>query len=174
MRILTRLCTSLDGCLTTPQGWPVQLADPDVSPERYEFVAFQRRVSAVLMGRRTFEPALGAERWPWPDLDVFVLGSHRPAGTPDGVVVESSPELLVERLRSAHPDGDVHLVGGPSTVEAFRAVGALDQLGLLVLPFLVGSGIRLTPTVDTDTRLRLAASSALANGVVEVVYDVEA
>ena len=29
MRILTRLCLSLDGYVTTPEGWPAQLADPD-------------------------------------------------------------------------------------------------------------------------------------------------
>ena len=26
--ILTRMCTSLDGYVTTPDGWPVQLAFP--------------------------------------------------------------------------------------------------------------------------------------------------
>jgi hypothetical protein len=44
------------------------------------------------MGRRTFEPALGAERWPWPDLSVFVLGSRRPEGTPEQVVSEGDPK----------------------------------------------------------------------------------
>jgi dihydrofolate reductase len=81
------------------------------------------------MGRTTFEPAIGAARWPWPDLDVFVLGSHRPEGTPDHVVVESEPERLLEQVRAANRGGDVHLVGGPRTIETFRALGALDKLG---------------------------------------------
>jgi dihydrofolate reductase len=113
MRILTRLCTSIDGYVTTPNGWPAQLADPDFSPETYGFIDFQQRIAAVVMGRTTFEPALGAKQWPWPDLDVYVLGSHRPDGTPDHVVIDGDPTRLVQRLRDAHPHDDVHLVGGP-------------------------------------------------------------
>jgi dihydrofolate reductase len=125
MRIRTRLCTSADGCVSTPDGWPAQLADPAWDPQSFGMV----------------EPALTAPRWPWSDLDVFVLGSHRPAGTPDDVVVESTPSLLLEKVRAANRGGDVHLVGGPRTVETFRALGALDELGLIVLPLLLGDGV---------------------------------
>jgi len=89
MQIRTRMCIRADGYVTTADGWPVQLADPAFVPgESYGFPQFQKLCDAVLMGRTTFEPALGAERWPWPDLDVFVLGSHRPAGTPEHVVID--------------------------------------------------------------------------------------
>jgi dihydrofolate reductase len=92
MEIRTRMCMSADGYVTTPDGRPVQLADPAFVPgQSYDFPAFQQRCEAVLMGRVTFEPALGAEHWPWPGLDVFVLGSHRPDGTPREVVVGSDP-----------------------------------------------------------------------------------
>ncbi len=40
----------------------------------------EKTCDAVLMGRTTFEPALAAERWPWQNLDVFVLARiGRPA-----------------------------------------------------------------------------------------------
>ena len=171
MKIRTRLCMSLDGYVTTPDGWPAQLADPDFNPESYGFVEFQDSLDAVLMGRTTFEPALAADRWPWPDLDVFVLGSHRPAGTPEHVVVDSDPTRLLQKLRDANKGGDVHLVGGPQTIETFRALGALDKLGLIVMPLLLGEGMRLTPAVSTDTSLTLDSERALPIGSVEVVYD---
>jgi dihydrofolate reductase len=129
-------------------------------------------VDAVLMGRTTFEPALSADRWPWPNLDVFVLGSHRPSGTPDHVVVDSDPARLLARLRAANRGGDVHLVGGPRTIETFRRLGALDKLGLIVLPLLIGEGMRLTPSLGTDTRLTLESERALSGGSVEIVYAV--
>jgi dihydrofolate reductase len=124
----------------------------------------------VLMGRTTFEPALGADRWPWPDLDVFVLGSRPPAGTPDHVVVDSDPTRLLEKVRAANRGGDVHLVGGPRTIETFRRLGALDELGLIVLPLLLGGGMQLTPFVRTDTRLTLERQHALPSGAIELVY----
>jgi dihydrofolate reductase len=170
VKIRTRMCTSLDGYVTTPAGWPAQLADPDFSPAGYGFVEFQQTCDAVLMGRTTFEPALGAPQWPWGDLDVFVLGSARPAGTPDHVVVDDDPARLLDRIREANRGGDVHLVGGPRTIETFRALGALDRLGLIVLPFLLGSGMQLTPAVGTDTRLTLESAHQLPGGPLEVTY----
>jgi dihydrofolate reductase len=170
VQIRTRMCVSLDGYVTTPDGWPVQVADPAWSPEAFGFIDFQQGLDAVLMGRTTFEPALGADRWPWPDLDVFVLGSHRPEGTPDHVVVDSDPERLLQQVRERNKGGDVHLVGGPRTIETYRRLGALDKLGLIVLPLLVGDGLQLTPAVATDIALKLEEQRALPTGAVELVY----
>jgi dihydrofolate reductase len=171
MQIRTRMCMSLDGYVTTPDGRPVQLADPNfVAGQSYGFPEFQKTCDAVLMGRTTFEPALGADRWPWPNLDVFVLASHRPSGTPEDVVVDGDPERLLQRVRDANRGGDVHLVGGPRTIETYRALGALDKLGLIVLPFLGGDGMRLTPPLSIDTALTLESERDLAGGSVEIVY----
>jgi dihydrofolate reductase len=170
MAILTRMCISLDGYVTTSDGWPVQLADPNFSPDAYGFTEFQKTLSGVLMGRATFEPALEAPRWPWPGLEVFVLASRRPEGTPDHVITDSDPQRLREQLPA---DGDVHLVGGPKTIETFRALGALDKLGLIVLPLLIGDGMRLTPALSVDTALKLESERRLPGGLVETVYEVQ-
>lgn len=170
MKVRTRMCMSLDGYVTTADGWPAQLADPAFTPESFGFVEFQRSCDAVLMGRTTFEPALGADRWPWSDLDVFVLGSQRPAGTPDQVVIEGDPERLLEKVRAANRGGDVHLVGGPRTIETYRALGALGEIGLIVLPLLLGAGMQLTPSLDTGTNLSLENERALPSGAVEMTY----
>jgi dihydrofolate reductase len=172
MQIRTRMCMSADGYVTTPDGVPAQLADPAWSPQAFGFPEFQASCDAVLMGRTTFEPALGVEQWPWADLDVFVLGSHRPAGTPERVVVESDPARLLERIRAANRGDDVHLVGGPRTIEAFLRLGALDKLGLIVLPLLLGGGMQLTPSVGTDVGLTLDSERVLPTGAVELVYDI--
>jgi dihydrofolate reductase len=171
MQIRTRMCISLDGNVTTPDGLPVQLADPGFTPgESYGFPEFQKTCDAVLMGRTTFEPALGADRWPWPNMDAFVLASHRPEGTPGHVVVDDDPERLLEKLRDANRGGDVHLVGGPRTIETFCSLGALDKLGLIVLPLLTGEGMRLTPSLSTDARLTLESERVLPDGPLEIVY----
>jgi dihydrofolate reductase len=175
VQIVTRMCISADGYVSTPDGRPAQLADPTFVPgQSHGFPAFQKTCDAVLMGRMTFEPALRAGRWPWPDLDVFVLGSHRPSGTPDDVVVDSDPASLLAGLRAANRGGDVHLVGGPRTIETFRTLGALDKLGLIILPLLLGAGMRLTPSGESGTRLTLESERALPEGSVEIVYSCSA
>jgi dihydrofolate reductase len=170
MQIRTRMCMSVDGYVSTQDGWPAQLADPSWDPASYGFADFQANCDAVLMGRTTFEPALAADTWPWEEVDVFVLGSHRPSGTPDHVMIDGDPARLLEEVRAANRGGDVHLVGGPRTIETFRRLGALDELGLVVLPLLLGTGLRLTPSVSTDAALTLTGHRALPSGAVEITY----
>jgi dihydrofolate reductase len=104
--------------------------DPVHGPGSHGVREFIAGCEAVLIGRTTFAPALTVDRWPWPDLKVFVLGSRRAPGTPQDVIIDSDPARLLEQLRAASSGGDVHLVGGPSTIETFRALGAVDKLEL--------------------------------------------
>jgi dihydrofolate reductase len=173
MQIRARMSMSADGYVTTPSGWPALTADPAfVSGQSHGIREFLDDCEGALMGRTTFEPALTNERWPWPTLNVFVLASHRPAGTPDHVVTDSDPERLLEKLRAANQGGDVHLVGGPRTIETYRALGALDRLELVVLPLLFGGGMQLTPSLSTDAGLTFERERALPGGSVEIVYTV--
>jgi dihydrofolate reductase len=173
MRIRARMSMSADGYITTPSGWPALTADPAfVSGQSHGIQDFLATCEAALMGRTTFEPALANERWPWPTLNVFVLASERPEGTPDHVVTDSDPVRLLEQLRSTNKGGDVHLVGGPRTIETYRALGALDTLELVVLPLFFGAGMQLTPALAADTGLTLESERALPGGSVELVYAV--
>jgi dihydrofolate reductase len=172
MKIRTRFAISADGCTTTADGWPAIVAAPGfVSGASHGFPAFQQECEAVVMGATTFLPALGAARWPWPGLDVFVLASARPKGTPDDVVVESDPAALVARLRASNRGKDVHLVGGAQTIETFRRLGALDELGLLVLPMLLGpSGGGRLEGVGGELTFRRATPAP--DGALDVVYGI--
>jgi dihydrofolate reductase len=173
MQVRARMSISADGYVTTPSGWPSLTADPSfVSGESHGIREFVAGCEAALMGRVTFEPALTNARWPWPSLNVFVLASDRPQGTPDHVVTDRDPVRLLEKLREANRGGDVHLVGGPRTIETFRALGALDTLELVVLPLLFGAGMRLTPSLSAETGLKFERERALPGGSVEIVYAV--
>jgi hypothetical protein len=61
-------------------------------------------------------------------------------------------------------------VGGPRTIETFRALGALHSLELVVLPILLGGGMRLTPALSLDSDLTFESQRALPGGSVEIVY----
>lgn len=174
MEIKTRFSISADGYVTTPDGWPSLTADPSfVSGQSHGFPEFQTTCEAVLMGRTTFDPALSNDRWPWPDLDVFVLGrSVSMERAPVPIVTDSDPGALLEKVRSANQGRDVHLVGGLQTIETFLQIGGLDKLGLLVLPIFLGGGRRLTEAVSIDTRLTLQETCAVPEGAVDIVYGV--
>jgi dihydrofolate reductase len=174
MEIRARMSTSIDGYVTTPSGWPALTADLAFESGRSHGIReFLAGCEAALMGRTTFEPALNNDRWPWPDLDVFVLASHRPKGTPDHVVVDSDPARLLERIRAANRGGDVHLIGGPTTIETYRRLGALDRLEIVVVPLLFGGGMQLTPAMSPQAGLSHHGTRDLPGGAVEIVYACE-
>ncbi len=172
MRIRTYTGISLDGFVATPDGWPVLLSMPDFAGrESYGLPLLLETTGAAVMGRRTFEPALDAPNWPWPGLRVFVLTSTPlPAGAPEGIVTESDPVALLELMREADFEGDVHLIGGPRTVEAFLSIGALDQLGVVVLPLILGNGLPLSSSGIEMRRLRLESHQVFPDGAVELRY----
>lgn len=173
MLIRSRMGVSTDGFVSTTEGVPTLAVMPGFVPGvSHGFPEFIEGCDAVVMGRNTFVPALGASRWPWPGLQVFVLTSRPlPAGTPDGVIADGDPAGLAERLRTRGSDGDVHLVGGPRAIRAFHEIGALDRLELVVLPILLGDGVPLSPRSAPPVRLRLLrADRIFADGSAELVY----
>ncbi len=165
------MAVSVDGFVTGPDGMPAQLLMPDFNPVvSHGFPEFLKDVDAVVMGRTTFDPALAAPRWPWPGRRVYVLTS-RPIAveTPEPVVADSDAGALLERMRTAG-HRDVHLVGGPQTLNAFRKIGALDRFELLVLPLQLGSGVPLSAAGTDLTRLHLEQHQAFPDGVVRLAY----
>lgn len=172
MKIKTHIGVSLDGYIATPEGLPSILTSPDFESGRShghpEFIA---SCGAVVMGRNTFAPAVGSSHWPWPDLRVFVLTSHPlPEGTPRDVVAADKPAELLELMRAADFTGDVHLVGGQRTIDAFRGIGALDSFGVVTLPILLGGGMPLTPPGSARQPLTLESSRTFPDGSVEHIY----
>lgn len=126
---------------------------------------------AFIMGRHMFGP----DRGEW-DLDwqgwwgaeppyhgpVFAL-AHRPR--PDLVMdggttfsfVTDGPEAALERARAAAGTRNVSIAGGPTTTNAFLALGLIDELRLHVVPFTLGEGIRI---FDGVPDLTLAPASS--------------
>jgi dihydrofolate reductase len=152
MLIRTHIGVSLDGFITDANGLPAWDAMENFGPGAYGHDEFTAGCSAVVIGRTTFDqgwPFWTQGDWPYAGKTVYVLTS-RPLSerAPEFKVVPSNggvPELLA-RLRSEVTSGDTHLLGGAATIKAFMDLGALDLLGMVLLPVRLGSGIPLLPT----------------------------
>ena len=133
---------------------------------------FLATTEAVLMGRTTFVPALGAPQWPWRQPVFVVTGSGLPAETPDDVTAAPTPEAALAAMEAAGVRGDVHLVGGPTTMRSFAAIGALAELRLHVAPVLLGEGTPLSPPGSPRMELTHTSTREFPDGVVELGYTV--
>lgn len=171
MRVKARLGMSLDGMVATRDGVPaIALADGFVPGSSHGYPEFIAGCDAVVMGRATFLPALAAPAWPWGEMQTFVLtSSPLPPETPGHVVTADGVAALVGRLRSRRSEGDVHLVGGPRTVQAFHEAGALDVLEVVLLPLVLGEGRGLWPSTARPPKVRFVGPTrAFPDGSLEL------
>jgi dihydrofolate reductase len=195
MLIRSHIGFSLDGFVATAEGLPAWDAMPSFGPGSHGTDELAEQTDAVVIGRTSFDQGFGdwLPNWPWPGKRVYVLTSRPlPAkATEMGIVAsEGGPAGLVRQLRDAGLSGDVHVLGGSRTIQALLAIGALDQLGMVVLPVLLGKGIPLFPIEPTTfsrdvwaaapsataagPRFRLERHRAFPDGAIELVYQKDA
>jgi dihydrofolate reductase len=115
-------------------------------------------IGAEIMGRNKFGP----QRGPWSDDEwrgwwgdnpvyhtpVFILTHHiRPTIEMDGGTtfhfIDTSPAKALDVARRAAGDQDIRIGGGPSTVREFLAADLIDHLHIVVVPIVLGRGVRL-------------------------------
>jgi len=128
--------------------------------------AFAERLDAgfgaEIMGRGKFGPQTG----PWTELGrddewrgwwgsnppfhtpVFVLTHHaRPSIEMEGDTVfhfvDASPQEALTLAQEAAGDLDVRIGGGPTVVRDFLAADLIDMMHVVVVPILLGRGVRL-------------------------------
>lgn len=190
--IRTHLGVSLDGFAATPGGLPAWEAVPGFQPGAYGTAEHLARSEAIVIGRTSFDQGFEywLEDWPYGDKQVYVLTSRPLPNCAPATVIASAggPAGLVRQLVETGLTGDVLVLGGPRTIQALMTLGALDRLGLVVLPVLLGRGIPLfaieTTTYSTEAwnvaesspaqnafrNLRLDSHGTFPDGAVELVY----
>jgi dihydrofolate reductase len=119
-------------------------------------------IGAEIMGRNKFRPSTG----PWPEDDwPGWWGDEPPFHTPCFVMthweraplrvgattfyfVNAKPADVLQRARDAADGRDVGLGGGPTTVNEFLAADLVDYLHLVLVPIVLGRGVRLWDALE--------------------------
>jgi dihydrofolate reductase len=141
-------------------------------------------IGAEIMGAGKFGPPgwhedPGWEGWWGPNppfhTPVFVLThAPRPAIEMEGGTtfhfIDASPAEALETARTAADAQDVRIGGGPTTVRDFLAAGLVDHLHVVVVPILLGRGVRLWEGLeDLEADYRVEATSS-PRGVTHVTF----
>jgi dihydrofolate reductase len=194
MQIRTHTGLSLDGFMAHADGLPVWDAMPTFVPGTHGTAELAEQCGGVVVGRTSFDQGFEdwLPNWPWSGKPVYVLTS-RPfpakAASMGVIAAPGGPLGLVEQLREAGLTRDVHVLGGPQTIQALLAIGGLDRLGMVVLPVLLRAGIPLFDSEPTSFSfdawaasqaspseaaarplLRLERQRAFPDGSIEIVY----
>jgi len=123
---------------------------------------FTPGIGAEIMGANKFGPPGWHEdpEWKgwWGDnppfhTPVFILTHHpRPSIEMEGGTtfhfIDASPAGALETAREAADGQDVRLGGGATTIRDFLAAGLVDHMHIVVVPILLGRGVRLWDGVE--------------------------
>jgi dihydrofolate reductase len=94
-----------------------------------------------------------------------------PPGAPEEVSIAiGSAVQLLGKMRSDDFEGNVHLVGGPRTIQAFGQLGALDELEILKIPYMLGEGLPLSAPGTPELSLKLERQQTHPDGTVQLSY----
>ena len=171
------IATSLDGFIARPDGsidWLLE-ANRAVPPgEDCGYAEFTAGIDGLVMGRASFEKALGFDPWPYGELPVIVLSRSGtvvpPALAPTVRVSALDPPSLMAELAAA---GHRHLyIDGGRVVQSFLRACLIDSLTITTIPVLLGRGLPLFGPLEADVALRLVASRRWDFGFVQNRYEV--
>lgn len=162
------IATSLDGYIARPDGTFDFLSVVERPGEDYGFADFFATVDALVIGRNTYETALGFPEWPYAGKRCIVL-THRDAPSVHGEqFFAGKPAALVDQL--ALSGAQRLYIDGGAVIRQFWVDGLIDDLTLSVVPVLLGSGIALFGSELPEQPLQLQASKAYDSGLVQLTY----
>lgn len=142
-------------------------------------------IGAEIMGRNKFGP----QRGPWRDHEwkgwwgpnppfhtpVFVLTHYpRPPLEMEGGTtfhfIDATPEEALRRAREAAGGRDVRIGGGPTTVRRFLEADLIDHLHLVLVPIVLGRGVRLWDGLEGLERRFRVESVTTPSGVTHLTF----
>jgi dihydrofolate reductase len=172
--IIYSVAVSLDGFVATPDGGSGWLA-PFMRADRAEAMSsFQDSIEAVILGSRSYEPALafGGDPFGAMGRPCWVLSSRSlPSTGPLVTITPATPEDVVDEIAS-RGISRIWLMGGPRLATSFRRANLITEYELGVIPVVLGSGLPLLESPGPMSRLQLIESKAYSNGVVHLRYSV--
>src|SRR6478752_864879 len=92
------IATSLDGFIAREDGGLDFLSVVERPGEDYGYADFFATVDALLIGRKTYETALGFPEWPYLGKRCFVLSHHDAVSRHGEQFFNGEPEALLDQL----------------------------------------------------------------------------
>ncbi|HKY40266.1 MAG TPA: dihydrofolate reductase family protein [Polyangiaceae bacterium] len=162
------IATSLDGYIARKDGSFDFLSIVEQPNEDYGFAEFFATVDVLVIGRHTYETALGFPEWPYAGKRCIVL-THRETPSVHGEQFFAGAATgLVEQLGLG---GAQRLyVDGGAVIRDFLAAGLIDDMTISIVPVLLGEGIALFGPEVPEQRLVLESSRSYPSGLVQLHY----
>ena len=166
--VFAGMASSLDGFIRSPDGDLSWLNDAMAPGEDYGFARTEARTGAYVIGANTYrEMGHGGGRVPTyvvtHDADLARGRNVRPYA---GDLVQ-----LIDTVRAeVDPGKDICVFGGGRLLTQLLDLGLIDELGLAIIPVLLGSGVPFFGAMTSSTGLELMECTTFPSGIVLLNY----
>ena len=165
------IAVSLDGFIARTDGSVDWLSLVEAPGEDYGYQRFFDSIDTLVIGRSTYQLALGFEPWPYQGKRCVVLTHTQSSARHAEEFFAGDVCALATRL-AAEGAQRVYVDGG-AVIQQFLAAGLLSELTLSVIPLLLGAGIPLFgSSTARDLKLELLAAQSFPSGLVQLRYRV--
>ena len=164
------MAASLDGFIRSASGDLSWLDDVMAPGEDYGFAETEPRTGAYVIGAGTYrEMGRSGGRVP-----TYVV-THDTALATGRNVRPYAGDLaqLIDTVRSEiDPGKDICVFGGGQVVTQLLELGLIDELGLAVIPVVLGNGVPFFGSMASSTKLELVECRPFPSGIVLLNYRV--
>ena len=167
MRVSVFVGVSIDGFIAREDGSLDYLAP--FEGEDHGYAEFMQTIDALVVGRGTYDTALGFDAWPYGGKRVVVL-THRPLEPRHGETTYAG--TLAPLVAGLAADGvrRVYLDGGVAIRQALDE-DVIDDMTISTVPVVIGAGRRLFGGRPQTRTWALAATRSWPSGLVQARYE---
>ncbi|MGY1730563.1 dihydrofolate reductase family protein [Geodermatophilus sp. SYSU D01045] len=169
--VFAGMAASLDGFIQSTSGDLAWLNDAMAPGEDYGFAETEARTGAYVVGANTYREmgTAGIGSVPtWVVTHDADLATGRDVHAYAGDLTR-----LIDTVRSRiDPGKDICVFGGGRLVTQLLELGLVDELGVSVVPVVLGGGVPFFGTMTASTRLRLVECRPFPSGIVLLNYRV--
>ena len=175
-KIVAGLFMSLDGVVGAPDQWSFPYFNEEMGQVVGGLIAAS---DTLLLGRKTYEEfaaAFGGDTSGNPDAaqmngirKVVVSTTLQSADWQNSALMTGDVAEGVAKLKQ-EDGGNIGMSGSNTLLRWLLQRGLVDELHLLIVPLVVGRGMRLVEGEGEQLPLALAESQSLSNGVLHLTY----
>jgi dihydrofolate reductase len=169
--VFAGVAASLDGFIQSTSGDLSWLNDAMAPGEDYGFAATEARTGAYVIGATTYRE-MG--RSPGSRVPTYVVTHDAGLATGRNVrpFAGDLAQLIATVRAEIDPGRDICVFGGGQLVTQLLDLGLVDELGLAVIPVVLGSGVPFFGPMASSTKLELIECRPFPSGIVLLDYRV--
>lgn len=164
---------TIDGLLARPGGkggnWIEGYDEKEEAEEGYR--SFCETTDTILMGNKTYQEILRNDMdFPIRNAEKYVFTRNPSVVDGEGIHFVSTDVTGFARKLLSLPGKDIWLLGGVSLFPLFLNEGLVNEIHLVTVPVIAGSGISLFRQTEQESRWRCSDAALLPDGRVRTVY----